>query len=185
LLGQRQTKTLPALAARARHNMLAEMVEDSRQKLRGNTLPVIANLAATRPPQMAIQLPASSDLKIASSLPTLIYNYYNLDPYWKNDVAANRVLLLEPTVFDKYPVVEKCLAFALRVARENISGIQIFTGEFDELKRCVGGGEMYYKEHPLNTNYHGIEEPRDWMFKVEPRGKSFFNYWKQCRKTLN
>ena len=31
--------------------------------------------------------------------PIMIYNYCNLDPNWRKELNANRVLLLEPSTF--------------------------------------------------------------------------------------
>lgn len=41
--------------------------------------------------------------------PTLIYTSYNLDPPWRKDEYANRVLLLEPFHFKKFPVHENVI----------------------------------------------------------------------------
>lgn len=66
----------------------------------------------------------------------------------------NRVLLLEPSTFEKYPISEKCVEFALQIAKENIPEIQIFVGEFSEFK-ALGHGEIEFKEHPLNRHFEG------------------------------
>jgi deoxyribodipyrimidine photo-lyase len=44
---------------------------------------------------------------------------------------------------------------------------------------------MYFKEHPLNIGYAGIQEERDWICD-ELRGyyPSFFAYWKKLVKHL-
>ena len=86
--------------------------------------------------------------------PTYIYNYYNLDPYWDNTTTANRVLLLEPSIFKQYPIAERPLKFALKLAK-NIQDIQIFVGEFEELKTRYQLRNIIYKEHPLNDHYSG------------------------------
>ena len=41
----------------------------------------------------------------------------------------------------------------------------------------------FYKEHPLNK-YEGIEDSRDWIFESKESVKSFFSYWKKCKKEL-
>ena len=42
---------------------------------------------------------------------------------------------------------------------------------------------IFFKEHPLNE-YKGIEDSRDWMFDSHENVKSFFSYWKKCKKEL-
>lgn len=141
-------------------------------------------LKETETPFLQTVLPKNEAIEIDNLLPTLIYNFYNLDPFWKSDIKANRVLLLEPSHFDKYPVSEKAISFVLKLAG-NIERIQIFTGEFSELKTKHNLSEIHFKEHPTAKHYEGIREERDWMVP-EIRGyfPSFFGYWKKCEKLL-
>ena len=135
-------------------------------------------------PVLMTELPEKSPIKIDKSLPTLIYNFYNLDPLWKSDIKANRVLLFEPTHFEKYPISPKTVDFVLKLAA-NISEIQIYTGEFDELKMECDLTKIHFKEHPTNVNYKGIEQPRDWMFpEIRNYYPSFFGYWRKCERLL-
>jgi deoxyribodipyrimidine photo-lyase len=129
-------------------------------------------------------LPSATPISFDEKLPTLIYNFYNLDPLWKKDIDANRILLLEPSQFKKYPVSQKTINFILALS-ENISNIQMYVGEFDVLVRLFSFGKIYYKEHPLNKHYTGIEEPRDFIFDVKGYYPSFFAFWKNCKKQLN
>ena len=131
---------------------------------------------------LSTPLPFTETPQLNSELPTLIYNFYNVDPQWKTDILANRILLLEPTVFAQYPVSENSLQFCIELALENIPGIQIWVAEFSELKQKFSG-EIYFKEHPLNR-YTGIEESRDWLSPVSGEYPSFFAFWKQCKKAL-
>lgn len=147
-------------------------------------LPIPEVLQATETPILTTELPKKSAIQMDNSLPTIIYNFYNLDPFWKSDIKANRVFLFEPTHFEKYPVSSKTIDFVLKLA-ENIDGIQVYTGEFDELKTEHNLSEIYFKEHPTNTNYKGTEEPRDWMFpEIRNYYPSFFGYWRKCEKLL-
>ncbi len=129
------------------------------------------------------ELPQKAQVKIDVSLPTLIYNFYNLDLNWRRDKNLNRILLLEPSIFKQYPVSKNSIDFMLRLA-ENIDGIQIFVGEFKELKSTYNLQNIHFKEHPLNDHYEGLEEQREWMFSVQGYFPSFFRFWKQCKKEL-
>ncbi|WP_436515392.1 FAD-binding domain-containing protein [Ekhidna sp. To15] len=137
-------------------------------------------LKETTIPELITPLPILQELEIDSSKPTLIYNFYNLDPKWHEDGDVNRVLLLEPSVFEKYPVSKKSIEFTLNLS-ENINGIQVFVGEFQDLKVKYELNQIIFKEHPLN-HYQGIEEPRDWMFNVTGYYRSFFAFWKKCKR---
>ncbi len=140
-------------------------------------------LLQTSLPELSTDLPESTISSLDTSKPTYIYNWYNLDPQWAMEEDANRVLLLEPSVFDSYPISDKSVQFMLDLAR-NIKGIQVFTGEFSELVNTYGLKDIHYKEHPLNTNYKGTEHSRDWMFSVSGYHSSFFGFWKKANKQL-
>ncbi len=132
-------------------------------------------------PELKTDLPLKKDIDIDSKLPTLIYNTYNMDPLWKKNLRADRILLLEPSHFADYPVSEKVIKFVLKLT-ENIPHIQVFAGEFYELTRKYNLKNIFFKEHPLNRHYTGKEEPRDWMFETQGYFPSFFSYWKNCEK---
>ena len=126
-------------------------------------------------------LPTSDIFEIDYKKPICIYNYYNLDPKWRLEFDANRILLIEPSIFEKYPIGQKSINFMLSLAK-NIKSINIFVGEFHELK--IIDADVYFKEHPLNYNYKGIEDSRDWISSVKGYYPSFFNFWKKVKKEL-
>ena len=143
---------------------------------------VPGELQPTTKPSLTTTFPNPQRLNIDKSLPTLLYNWYNLDPSWHQGEDVNRVLLIEPSVFAGYPISQNSMNFMMKLA-ENIPGIQLFVGEFDELEKGYAIENLVYKEHPLN-NYHGTEEARDWMFTVTGYYRSFFAFWKKCQKEL-
>jgi len=137
--------------------------------------------------ELKTPLPKNKTVVIDETLPTCIYNLYNLDPLWKKDTLANRILLLEPSHFEKYPVSQKTLDFVIKISEENIENIMVYVGEFNDLVKQYKKDteyDFFYKEHPLSNHYKGIEEDRDWMFDVQGYYPSFFAYWKKCKKQL-
>jgi deoxyribodipyrimidine photo-lyase len=114
-----------------------------------------------------------------------VYNSYQLDPEWHKGEEGTRVLLLEPSHFEKYPVSERVLQFVIDIASNNIPEIQLFTGSFHQLIQAFPSFSIYYKEHPLTKHYSGIKEERNWMFpEVTGYYPSFFSYWKKCEKYM-
>jgi len=134
--------------------------------------------------ELKTPLPSQNQLEIDSALPTCIYNFYNLDPLWKNEVSANRILLLEPSHFEAYPVSQNTIDFILNSSKENIDGIQIYVGAFKDLVTEYSLDNIYFKEHPLSNHYQGTEDSREWMFDVQGYYPSFFSFWKKCKKQL-
>lgn len=135
-------------------------------------------------PVLETKLPESTLLVVDYTLPTYIFNYYNLDPNFGKDIIANKILLIEPDFFDQYPISENCMNFMLDLSK-NISGIQIYVGSFDSLKSEFNLKNIYYKEHPFNANYSGTEIERDWIVKdLDGYSPSFFSYWKKIEKHI-
>ncbi len=128
-------------------------------------------------------LPRQEPINIDPDKPTLVYNLYNLDPFWRQEEDANRVLLLEPDHFRNYPVHERTIAFAIALA-QNIPGMQVLTGSFAEVEAAAQGSPIYFKEHPFSRHYRGVEEPREWLAFSSGDHPSFFNYWKKAEKHL-
>jgi deoxyribodipyrimidine photo-lyase len=135
-------------------------------------------------------LPETPLPTIDINLPTLIYNAYNLDPEWRKEEKANRVLLLSPSHFKNYPVSDKVIQFIVALAK-NIHGMQIFSGELAEIQLQYGSlfegnhnQNIISKEHPA-FEYPGWKDQRDWMFpQVTGYFPSFFGFWKKCQKSF-
>lgn len=147
-------------------------------------IPLPEHLKNTISFEGATKLPDGNIEKIDSKLPIAIYNYYNLDPDWLTGIQANRILLLEPEIFARYPVSELCIEFAINLA-SNIQGIRIFKGSWTQLQEFIEDCEVHFKEHPLNQHYQGTVHQRDWMCEeVVGYFPSFFSYWKKVEPRL-
>ena len=134
--------------------------------------------------QLETKLPMNGIIEVDSTIPTFVYNFYNLNPNWHHGEVGNRILLLDPDFFKEHPVDSKVLNFVLELA-QNVENIQLFVGSFTELKEKFSLKLMYFKEHPLNSGYAGIEESRDWISsEITGYFPSFFAYWKSLKKEL-
>lgn len=138
-------------------------------------------LTESTPFEFKTTLP-KSNLKLQADKPVILYTTYNLDPFWRKDVDANRVLILEPEQFDKYPVSNKSLDFILDLAK-NIPDLQIFSGSFQELNKVISQ-PVFFKEHRLNAHFVGEKDSRDWLSSDVPLQSSFFKYWKKVKMSL-
>ncbi len=153
-------------------------------------MPVPEILMSTNSLLLQTILPATQTFILDTSKPTLIYNSYNLDVLWRKHEDVNRVLLLEPSHFKKYPVSKKVLKFIIDLSK-NIDGIKLCTGEISDITGLYENGSLpdkeciISKEHPAFTYYPGIKDSRDWMFaEVTGYYNSFFSFWKKCEKYL-
>lgn len=130
------------------------------------------------------KFPAFSDIKIGTTKPTLVYNFYNLDPEWYKNEDVNRVLLIEPSHFEKYPICDATMQFMLDLSK-NIPNIIVFVAEFKDLEKLAYPQKVIFKEHPAFRHYKGIEETRAWIFpNITGYYASFFKYWQHCEEDL-
>lgn len=152
-----------------------------------NELPpseVPEQLMSLKTPILSTSLPAKKLPVLNNDLPTLIYTSYNLDPEWRKNMPANRILLLEPSHFKQHPVSDKVLDFILQLAK-NIEGIQVFAGELNQIPGLHLSPAIYSKEHPSYKHIPGIKDERDWMFpEIKGLYNSFFSFWKKCEKEI-
>ena len=149
------------------------------------TRPVPKALEATSSLTFVTNLPQTAVPKLDTTKPTLLYNSYNLDPLWRANEHVNRVLMLEPSHFNKYPVSDNVIQFIMALSK-NISGIEVYAGEVDALVRQYENGDLTFsnafisKEHPAFEYYPGIKDSREWMFpNTEGYYPSFFSFWKK------
>lgn len=132
--------------------------------------------------QYTTQVPASENITLTHST-TLLYTPFNLDLNWRSGEAHNRVLIFENEFFNDYSWSDNVLQFILNLS-DNIDGIQLFVGSFEELKKKFPQQEFIYKEHPSNTHFTGIEDSRDWMFSYHQHQPSFFKFWNKAKKEM-
>jgi deoxyribodipyrimidine photo-lyase len=130
--------------------------------------------------------PNDASVSIDPAKPLLLYNSYQLDPCWRKYADANRLLLLEPSHFNRFPVSEKVLSFIIQLAKDNIPGIQVFAGEVNEIPGIGNVPEICSIEHPVTYHYPGTKDPYPWLFpQVSGYFPSFFSFWKKAEKHLH
>lgn len=127
-------------------------------------------------------LPQTAMPVLKAKQPVLLYNNYNLDPVWHDKSDYHRVLLLDPSHYQRYPVSSNVLNFTLELAK-NITGIQIYAGGFTELVLEYPDARFLAKEHPLFYYPGAMVEPRDWLAPdVTGDYPSFSQYFKAITK---
>jgi len=145
---------------------------------------VPSTLKETITPKLITNLPEVGSIELDDEKPVCVYNFYNLDSGWMQDIEANRILLLEPSFFKKYPSGDNAIQFVLDVSK-NIKNIQIVVADFEEVFNNVPDHKIHFKEHPSNKHYKGTVHERDWIFpEVEGYYPSFSSYWKKCERHL-
>jgi deoxyribodipyrimidine photo-lyase len=123
--------------------------------------------------------PPTKPLELKAHIPTFIYTHYTLDPSFHAHEEGNRVLVLEPSHFNKHAISQKTLEFILSLA-ENIPGLQVYYGEYADLSL-----QGVFRDHPVNAHFKGIREEYPSLAQnLKGEFTSFFSFWNQLRKQL-
>jgi deoxyribodipyrimidine photo-lyase len=173
----------------AQSNINAYTDSKQRDTYLDNEYSVLADMETPKELQKRIELnlvwqpPQVDDLKIEKEKPTLLYHSFWLNQEWHRSLDANRILVLEPSWFELWPVSDKVTQFIISLARE-IPGMQVYIGEFDSLDLGV---DIRYKKHQSVTHWKGKGEDVELLFPDVPKKSynSFTSFWKQCEKFLN
>lgn len=134
--------------------------------------------------QLEWDAPKSDTLVIDKAKPTLLYHSFWLNKDWRNDLDANRILVLEPEWFARFPVSQKVTDSIIQIARE-IPDMQIYVGTIQDLSPDLGD-ETYHTSHPSVVHWPGQADQMPLLFPAVPMRSfnSFTSYWKQCEKNL-
>ncbi len=151
-------------------------------------LDVPENLTEAAMLKLVTPLPKSTISSVPSDKPVLLYHMWMLDPLWQEDVQdVTRVLILEPSLLERFPMSQQRIDFVLALAEE-IDGLKIFVGELNELEGLREAKHVQSIEHPALNHWNSLSnlrrEPQPSMFQpVFKEYRSFFAYWKACQKT--
>lgn len=138
---------------------------------------------------LTTELPEASDISLDPTLPLVVYTDYSIRPDWMTYIRANRILVLSPSHFARFPVSSRVIEFILSLATDNIDGIQIYVGEIEDLRdefRTISEREIYLTDHILYSSITGvIKTPYPYMVpEVTQYCASFFAYWKLAERYI-
>ena len=137
------------------------------------------NVTSTAELNLNTDLPSTQKPQLDPSKPLYLYHNFHLDPEWRQGVDANRVFVLEPDHFKRFPVSENVMDFILDLA-DNIDGLEIFVGEPADLSTDRFPA-VRTKAHQAYTHWPGKKDKRDIIFRsVDDNdvGLVFTPYWK-------
>lgn len=105
------------------------------------TLEVPSVLESVENISLITHLPKKETPLLDPSLPVLLYHPYHIDPNWKKEIKANRILVLEPSHFREHPVSEKVINFMIDLGK-NIDGLQILPGKLENWLNSVTANQF-------------------------------------------
>ena len=148
--------------------------------------PIPKILEPTRTVDLTTTLPAGSAVKIRAGARVLLYHPWSLSADWHKEENWQRILVLEPSHFARFPMSAKRIDFILGLAK-NIPELQLFVGEVSELSGLSDASEVRFRAHPAARHFPGVMETPQWLFPALPLQNtpgSFMNFWKSAERLL-
>jgi deoxyribodipyrimidine photo-lyase len=118
----------------------------------------------------------------------IIFHPWMLDPTFASEIEnTDKILVLEPSHFEQYPMSQKRIKFILDLA-QNIDGLKVFVGEVTDLSlsnyKTILTRKYPTIEHWMNIPNIEIRDS-DYMFPtVSSYFGSFMGYWKMCVRVI-
>ena len=110
-----------------------------------------------------------------------VYHPWSLDPLWHRDEPGLRILVIEPRLYDKYPISKRVMEHLITVARTQVPGIKLYVGNIETVPGLTTAGALYSKAHPTTPYFPGIRESPDELFpNVKGYYPSFSKFWQAC-----
>ncbi len=114
-----------------------------------------------------------------------LYHPFSIDPLWHQGEEGIRILVIEPRLFDTYPVSPLVYHHLETLARTHIPGVVIHIGNIETIKGLEDAETVFSKAHPTTTHFPGIQESVDELFpQVTGYYPSFFKFWQECLASL-
>ena len=158
------------------------IIDKSYEELAIIETPLVLNKRSTE--ELVWSSPKSDMLTIDKAKKTLLYHSFWLNKDWQKDIDANRILVLEPKWFARFPVSKKVTDAIIQIAKK-IPQMQIYVGNIEELLPQLGA-EINYMSHPSAVGWPKQADQMPLLFPEVPLTSynSFTGYWKQCEKYL-
>jgi deoxyribodipyrimidine photo-lyase len=154
-------------------------VDTSYENIKNGDFNTPKNMTESADMNLKTDLPNTKKPDIDTSKPIYLYHNFHLDPQWRQDTDANRILVLEPEHFQSLPVSDRVLQFILDLAG-NIADIQVHVGTPDDLP-LDDVPKVRTKAHQTYQHWPGTKDKRDIIFRSvadEDVGLVFTPYWK-------
>lgn len=113
-----------------------------------------------------------------------LYHPWSLDPHWRQHETGTRILIIEPHLFDRFPVSPQVMDSIVTTARLQIPTITIYVGNIETLPGITDAAAIYSKRYPGAVNWPGTIDDKTELFPtVTGYFPSFFAFWQACEKT--
>ena len=142
------------------------------------TMPTPVQLTTHEPFSFTTPYPETPEPPTVAGQDVCCYTPWTLDPEWRRAQSARRLLIIDPTWFDRFPVSELVMDFIVRQGQTVMPELEIFVGDIFAVPGIDGAANIYAKPHPTNRHWPATFDERELLFpKVTGYYPSFMKYW--------
>jgi deoxyribodipyrimidine photo-lyase len=142
------------------------------------TTPV--ELAKHEPFSLRMSYPQSDEISDVSGKTVLLYHPWSIDPLWRAEQSSERIFVIEPRLFDRFPISPRVLEHMLRLLKTHVPTAKVFVGNVDTIPG-ITKATVVFKAHPTMLHVAGQQDAVPELFPhVRGYYPSFFKFWQAC-----
>jgi deoxyribodipyrimidine photo-lyase len=128
------------------------------------------------------EYPTSDDVADVSDKTVFLYHPWSIDPLWRKDEGGERIFIIEPKLFDRFPVSPLVLDHMLTLVKTHVPNAKVFVGNAETIPG-IDTATVFSKAHPTTTHFPGHKDEGEELF-LHVRGyhQSFFKFWEACER---
>jgi deoxyribodipyrimidine photo-lyase len=147
------------------------------------TIPLPEKLEAHEPYSYTMVYPESEMIGNVAHKTVLLYHPWSIDPLWRKDVAGERIFIIEPRLFDEFPVSPKVVGHMLDLVKTHVPEARVYVGNVETIPG-IEEATVFSKSHPTTTHFPGVKDQVEELFpQVKGYHQSFFKFWQACQAT--
>lgn len=128
--------------------------------------------------------PESESIGNVAGKKVFLYHPWSIDPNWRREEEGERLFIIEPRLFDKFPVSPTVLNHMLKLLRTHVPKAKVFVGNIETVPG-ISGADVFSKSHPHTLHFPGQkDEPVELFPQVQGYYPSFYKFWQECQKYI-
>ncbi|MBC7766755.1 deoxyribodipyrimidine photolyase [Arenimonas sp.] len=127
--------------------------------------------------------PESDIISDVSHKTVFLYHPWSIDPLWRTEELGERIFVIEPRLFDLFPVSPRVLEHMLRLLKTHVPTVNIFVGNVETIPG-ITNATVFSVDHPATTHFIGHKDPTLELFpNITGYYPSFFKFWQACEES--
>ncbi len=144
-------------------------------------IPVPNELIAHEPLSFSMKYPKTDDVADVSNQTVFLYHPWSIDPLWRRDEEGERIFIIEPRLFDEFPISESVLNHMLLLLKTHVSTAKVYVGNVETIPG-IEQAVVFSKSHPSTNHFPGEKESGEELFPhIKDYYQSFFKFWQACQ----